>query len=511
MPFTLPQLDDRSYADLMAEARALIPAVYPEWTDHNPADPGITLIELFCWLIEMLIFRADQIPDRHRLVFLRLLNGADPAASLVAGAGLDAATRDAILAMLYAPTQAGPPAPELVDEAVRVTVVGLGRRDRAVTGADFEALALAASPAVARARCVPRRYLDAASDAERRRPRPECVSIVVLPRLFTLSPRALERLARDGLPRPVLDALAPRSGETLLGDEAFARRLLELLGPAAGVAHREQIMARALAPAPQPDAALRDEVWRALEPRRLLTTRHYVVGPFYAPVSAEILVARRADADDRQVREAVVAALEDFFHALRGGPDGAGWPFGRAVYLSELYELLESVPGVDYVPDILLASTCPAGLERCAPAAELWHDTGEQIGLELDAAALPLARVAVAGVVTGVRFATLRVLARVLPHDGADPAVVRRAVRAAIRRGLHPLHGGPNGQDRRTITVQGLRTRVRALTELVSGIEAIVLEAEPSRLVLSAGGTVTGVQIEARELVDGRVQVEIGD
>ena len=44
---SLPQLDDRSYDDLIAEARALIPAFAPEWTDHNPSDPGIALLELF--------------------------------------------------------------------------------------------------------------------------------------------------------------------------------------------------------------------------------------------------------------------------------------------------------------------------------------------------------------------------------------------------------------------------------------------------------------------------------
>jgi len=49
MPLTLPVLDDRSFDDLVAEARALIPALAPEWTNHNPSDPGITLIELFAW------------------------------------------------------------------------------------------------------------------------------------------------------------------------------------------------------------------------------------------------------------------------------------------------------------------------------------------------------------------------------------------------------------------------------------------------------------------------------
>ena len=35
-----------------------------------------------------------------------------------------------------------------------------------------------------------------------------------------------------------------------------------------------------------------------------------------------------------------------------GGPQGEGWPFGRALYLSEVYERLEQLEGVDYVDDV---------------------------------------------------------------------------------------------------------------------------------------------------------------
>ena len=56
MPIQLPNLDNRQFTDLMEEALALIPTYAPEWTNHNPADPGITLLELFAYLTEMLIY-----------------------------------------------------------------------------------------------------------------------------------------------------------------------------------------------------------------------------------------------------------------------------------------------------------------------------------------------------------------------------------------------------------------------------------------------------------------------
>ena len=42
-------------------------------------------------------------------------------------------------------------------------------------------------------------------------------------------------------------------------------------------------------------------------------------------------------------------ALVQFLHPLAGGPEGAGWRFGRDLYLSDLAALLESLKGVDYV------------------------------------------------------------------------------------------------------------------------------------------------------------------
>ncbi len=68
----LPSLDDRRWADLVDEGRALIPFYAPEWTDHNAHDPGITLIDLFAWIAEMDIYAVNRITDAQRLKFLAL-------------------------------------------------------------------------------------------------------------------------------------------------------------------------------------------------------------------------------------------------------------------------------------------------------------------------------------------------------------------------------------------------------------------------------------------------------
>jgi baseplate J-like protein len=68
-----PNLDDRTWQDLVDEARALIPRYAPKWTDHNPSDLGISLIELFAWLAEGIIYRLNQTPEKNYVAFLNLL------------------------------------------------------------------------------------------------------------------------------------------------------------------------------------------------------------------------------------------------------------------------------------------------------------------------------------------------------------------------------------------------------------------------------------------------------
>lgn len=73
MPLVPPRLDTRTYQDLLDEALARIPVHTPEWTNFNSSDPGVTLIQVFAFLTESLLYRANQIPERNRAKFLQLI------------------------------------------------------------------------------------------------------------------------------------------------------------------------------------------------------------------------------------------------------------------------------------------------------------------------------------------------------------------------------------------------------------------------------------------------------
>ncbi len=74
MPLHLPELDDRDFEQLLEEAKRRIPTFTPEWTNFGgESDPGITLVQLFAFLTDTLLYRANRIPERNRLKFLQLL------------------------------------------------------------------------------------------------------------------------------------------------------------------------------------------------------------------------------------------------------------------------------------------------------------------------------------------------------------------------------------------------------------------------------------------------------
>ena len=54
-----------------------------------------------------------------------------------------------------------------------------------------------------------------------------------------------------------------------------------------------------------------------------------------------------------------------------GGPDGRGWPFGRAVRAFDVSAVLARVPGLAEVEDLLLFPADPASGNRGAPVARV--------------------------------------------------------------------------------------------------------------------------------------------
>jgi predicted phage baseplate assembly protein len=73
MALPTPNLDDRRFQELVDDAKRMVMAKCPEWTDHNVSDPGVTLIETFAYMTDVLLYRLNRVPDRLYVKFLELI------------------------------------------------------------------------------------------------------------------------------------------------------------------------------------------------------------------------------------------------------------------------------------------------------------------------------------------------------------------------------------------------------------------------------------------------------
>ena len=189
MSLPIPNLDDRTFDDLVAEGIAMIPTQAPQWTNHNASDPGITLLELLAYVTEILLYRVNRVDIESRVAFLQLLRGEPD----------ESEEFDAI------------DDPEEVDAAIRNLIADLARPERAVTKADLEQLSRSAAASRygsgVRTFCVPGAFIEKTERGTGVHPRQADYTVVVVPPgdPFTpQDPRTLAEIRTALLPRCLL-------------------------------------------------------------------------------------------------------------------------------------------------------------------------------------------------------------------------------------------------------------------------------------------------------------------
>lgn len=331
MNMLMPNLDDRTYDDLLSEGLSLLPTIAPEWTNHNPSDPGITLIELLAYFTEMLVYRLGRVTPASKLQFLKLLKGANweglswdnklKFLRLLMGARWEGwktldETHSADLEKEIdcAVVMAGP---DELGNAIGYLVGSLKHNECAVTAKDYERIAnkIARSHLglewPIRTLCVPSVNLENPLAGSG----PAHVSIVVVP------------------------------GKKLTDDAA---------------------------------ASLREKVKDELLSRRLLTTRVHVVAPSYLCFAIGLRLAPKAGQQMEQLSNRLRDALQRQFGSESGqGPEGKGWPFGRPLHISELIETIDATTGVDYVGDVTILQMSSNEEDLALPESAL----GIQVGI----------------------------------------------------------------------------------------------------------------------------------
>lgn len=114
----------------------------------------------------------------------------------------------------------------------------------------------------------------------------------------------------------------------------------------------------------KPSRSILGRIARHLEERRCLGARISVEPPFYQGVTVIAQIQARSRTSPEALRERAVRALFEYLDPLRGGPEGAGWPFGRPVQTGEVFAVLQRLTGVELVEDVRLFGADPTTGER---------------------------------------------------------------------------------------------------------------------------------------------------
>jgi predicted phage baseplate assembly protein len=101
---------------------------------------------------------------------------------------------------------------------------------------------------------------------------------------------------------------------------------------------------------PAPGNGFLHTVAEHIDAHRLITTKVLVSGPNFIGISVTTDLTIKPGTDPRVVKEEVVNALTDFLTPI-------SWPFGRAVYMSEMYAQIDAVDGVDTIKSLSLAAS----------------------------------------------------------------------------------------------------------------------------------------------------------
>ena len=107
-------------------------------------------------------------------------------------------------------------------------------------------------------------------------------------------------------------------------------------------------------PMPLPSQGTIRTVCAELNRRRTLTAEVFVVPPRYRRVEIEAVVMAEDTADLTVLKTTIDEDLLAYFHPLKGGEDGAGWPFGGDILYSRVSQRVLRAPGARSIQSLLI-------------------------------------------------------------------------------------------------------------------------------------------------------------
>jgi predicted phage baseplate assembly protein len=162
-----------------------------------------------------------------------------------------------------------------------------------------------------------------------------------------------EHIAREAAPE-VARARALTGGDG--ADPGFVRLLVVPAVPTADYRLKfDQLV---------PSEGTLEKITQRLDETRLIGTRILVEPPVYRGITVVARLRARQRSDPNRLQDQALDVLFRYFHPIVGGPDGTGWPFGRAVLSGEVFAALQGLRGTEMVEDVRIFGADPLTGER---------------------------------------------------------------------------------------------------------------------------------------------------
>ncbi len=114
---------------------------------------------------------------------------------------------------------------------------------------------------------------------------------------------------------------------------------------------------------PYPSEGFKQAICKHLDRHRLICTEVHVSEPLYVKVTVSFTVVLSEGFHEGNVISEITESLNRFLHSVKGGEEQDGWPIGRNVYRSEIYELIEKIEGVECIIKLLLSGDIGSTLD----------------------------------------------------------------------------------------------------------------------------------------------------
>lgn len=323
MAFELPDLDTCSGQQILAELMRRIPMFTPLWTDFNESDPGITVLQMLCWVGESLLYQTNAIPLETQRNFLRWCLGLAFSTNTTAYSAVATQQNDfAFLALqsVLAQMEKGLP---LDQEALQAAVLSfLASPYLALTCDDVQTLALETNKVIqAQKPTTPPQAQIQRADA----------MVGDQETVVHILDNATASYQRPSYANP-----------SVPNAQGILRSLLIYQPPAASTA-LTQLLA---------------QVNTFLAPRVLLGSRVTVSAAVLTPISLTVSVLCQAHVQLNVVLAALNTVLFDYFQP------GPAWRYGQPPVLADLRYLIAQTPGVQSIIAMNLSYTPTAILSQ---------------------------------------------------------------------------------------------------------------------------------------------------